>query len=155
MLSNYQLLSISRAHICTSQTVDGVYSADLLPTYVNKFPAYWICNTAKHGEGGEHWFTLFFPSPNTRSEYFCSLGRKPSPSVVSALTANGDGQYRTNSEAYQVADSDVCGYYALWFGDMRSQEISFESCMSKLIAKDPAYNDLLVTSYVTKHMKPG
>ena len=156
MLSNYQLLSISRGHICTSQTVDGVYSFDLLPAHVNKFPAFWICNSAKHGEWGEHWFTLFFPSPNAPSEYFCSLGRKPSEygvSVIKALTVNGNTQYKTNSEMYQASDSDVCGYYSLWFGDMRSQEISFERCMDKLIPRDWAYNDPLVTSYVTKHMK--
>lgn len=158
MLSNYQLLAISRRHICTSQTVDGIYSCDMLPAYVNKFPAFWICNSSSHLDRGEHWFTLYFPSHNSCSEFFCSLGRKPSdysPQIIKALVTNGDGSYKTNTHTYQASHSEVCGYYCLWFADSRSQEISFELCMSKLIPEDGAYNDRLVTSYVMKHMKTG
>ena len=158
MLNNYQLLAISRGHLCTSQTVDGVYSCDMLPDYVNKFPAFWVCNSAKHGEGGRHWFTLFFPSHSAPSEFFCSLGRKPADyaqNVVSALLSNGCGSYKTNKHVYQASDSDVCGYYALWFADNRSQGTAFEVCMSKLIPGESQYNDPLVTSYVMKHMKIG
>lgn len=157
MLNNYQILTISKNHSHTHDIVDGIYSLDLIPLHVKKFPSYWICNNENHGEKGEHWFALYFESSLMPSEFFCSLGRRPedySQKVITALRLNGNGHYKHNIDRYQSSSSQSCAYFCLWFADMRCQKISFEKCLSILSKSELETNDTLVVNYVTQHMRP-
>lgn len=158
LLSNYQLVSICRNHNHTHDVLDGIYSLDLIPSHVTTFPSFWICNNEKSGEKGEHWFALYFESSQMPSEFFCSLGRGPeeySPQVVKALKLNGNGQYKRNIHKYQAPTSQTCGYFCLWFTDLRCQKISFENCLTILSPSELESNGEFVVNYVTRHMRPN
>ena len=88
---------------------------------------------------------------------FCSLGNPPfqySSSLVNALIFNGNGDYKYRSVRSQTKDSTACGYFCLWFADLRCRGFTFEDCMDKLSKTDLVGNELSVIDYVDNHMRP-
>lgn len=157
MLSNYQLLSITSAHYCTMDTLEGVYSVDRVPNTVSKYPSFFISNSKPEGHPGEHWFALFFPNKSQPSEFFCSLGKKAEfygSNIVNALRSNGNGDFMWNKYQVQSNTSQACAYFVLYFIDLRSRGVNYSDCMNTLSSLNLESNELKVTSYVKTHMIP-
>ena len=155
MLSNYQLLYITSHHECTQGVLDGVYSIDLVPTSVNKFPAFWIVNEEKSNQKGSHWVSCFFESANSPAEFFCSLGREPnyySSRLVSSLKNNGNGQITRNSCKVQADETSTCAYFCLYVLDMRCRGMSYVTSLSRFSCSDMVHNERVVATFMQKHM---
>ena len=154
-LNNLQIASICRSHYHTRDYYAGCYCIDTLPTHNIHYPSFYICNSTNSQSGGEHWLLLSFPSKNSKSEFFDSLGQ-PLSSYDSifekVLTENGNGDYTINTQRFQKEGSDKCGYFCLWLADMRSMNIPYIKCLSLLDSEALSQNDAYVTSYVMQHM---
>ena len=154
-LNNLQIDSICRTHKHTRDYYEGCYCIDTLSTYKIQYPSFIICNTDNSWSGGQHWLYLAFPGKYSTNEIFDSLGQPLSmydPIFQTILTEYGNGDYIVNTQRYQSPESDACGYYCLWMGDMRSMNIPYSKCLSLLNSETLSQNDDYVTSYVMQHM---
>ena len=155
MLTNYQLLYITKNHMCTQDVVDGICSADHIPIQVNKYPAFWILNNRPSSHKGEHWYGCFFPDKNQPAEMFCSFGKSPqtySPQLEEILKFNGNGAYIFNNLQLQDNNSKACAYFTLYYIDRRCRGLSFQNSLSNLSPYDLEENEEIVIDYVKKHM---
>lgn len=158
MLTNYQLLYITNNHICTEDYLNGIYSLDNIPSYVNKFPSFFIANNKPESHPGEHWFGCFFPSKAKPAEMFCSLGNRPESylkELDEILRANSNGSYVYNKVQVQSSKSKTCGYFVLYYIDRRCRGLSFENCMATFNGKTWDENEEIVMSYVKRHIMNG
>ena len=155
-LSNLQIESVLSNHYHTQSTRHFCQSWDTIPKRVVKYPTVFILNTANAGQIGEHWIYLAFSHPNNPAEYFDSLGKNVaeySQTLDTFLKLNGNGEYYTNYKQYQSSDSVSCGYFCLFFTDLRCQNIPYSKCLEILDRRNTAENESFVAGYVSKHMK--
>ena len=155
MLTTNQLLRITSNHSCTQDTLDGVYSIDLIPNQANKYPAFYIINNKPADHPGEHWISCFFPSRFQTAELFCSLGKSPeeySNKLIGILRQNGNGDFKYNTTQLQSDISKACGYFALYYCDLRSKGLSYDYIMRSLSNTDYEKNEQIVQGYVNNHM---
>lgn len=155
-LTNLQIASTARSHFHTRDYFKGCFCIDTLPKHKINYPSFIVCNSATAQSGGEHWLCIGLPGGDRKpAEVFDSLGR-PLTSYHKSLTEflmyNSNGQYTINSQRFQAENSDTCGYYSLWFADMRCRNMAYSKCLSLLDPQDCPENDRYVTSYVMQHM---
>lgn len=157
-LSNIQIMSIARLHYHTKDYFGGCFCIDTLPSNVVKYPTFIICNSDPSWSGGKHWLTVCLRSPRENGEFFDPLGEDLTTydqTLLNFISRNSTGPYKSNNYTYQGENSDKCGHFCLWFGDMRCKNVPFEKCLSMLDRQDLTWNDHYVTEYVMQHMRPG
>ena len=155
MLTTKQLLNITKNHSCTEDTILGVYSIDRVPKHINFYPSGYITNNRPSSHGGEHWISLFFPGRFQAAEMFCSLGNAPhtyDPKLNDILKSNGNGTFKFSTRQVQSDMSRACGYFALYYCDLRSRGLSYELIMNNMSEVDFDKNENIVKGYVTSHM---
>ncbi len=78
-------------------------------------PRFIICNTAPNNAPGKHWTVLYEPEA-APSEYFDSLGNKPSPEMKMFISKRSGWKYHLESKKrIQPKGSVSCGLYCLKF----------------------------------------
>ena len=155
-LSNRQINSILSRHYHTKYYYHGCFSFDTLPRRVEKYPSFYVCNTASSKERGEHWLLIGFTARENKGELFDSLGGREGShprEIYQFLYNNSSGGIKMNSEQYQSSDSLACGYFCLYFGDLRCRDMSYDVCLRTLNSHDTDANEDLVVRYVSKHMR--
>ena len=128
-----------------------VYSVDTLPTNVLTFPAAYICNTdtEKSYLPGKHWIVFWFQDP-IRSECFDSFGLLPrqyNTQFEEFLTRNTD-MCVYNNVSFQRKNSDVCGFYVLYYLLMKCNDMKLTDIVDTL--GKCSLPDKYVFEYVTK-----
>ena len=109
---------------CTYVKTFNVLAYDLFdPVDINKFPAAFILNTAKHNHPGIHWVGLFYKSVK-ESYFFCSYGKS-----VQFYGFKNIKPKKWNKRRYQSYDSNKCGHFAFIFIHQLSLGVSFENTL--------------------------
>jgi len=132
---------------CTYVKTFNVLAYDLFdPVDINKFPAAFILNTAKHNHPGIHWVGLFYKSVK-ESYFFCSYGKS-----VQFYGFKNIKPKKWNKRRYQSYDSNKCGHFAFIFIHQLSLGVSFENTL-KIFHKNSIKNDAIVQKYIIKVYK--
>lgn len=126
----------------TEPYFDGVFPADRIK-YIKKKPKLIICNTDPSNKPGKHWVLFYF---NDRSvDFYDSLGKDPShygEEFVNLIqkfsTAYNKVNYRT-----QPLNSNLCGYYCLYFAYGRCKGYSMEYIVNSMLSSEKVINFVL------------
>ena len=160
-MNNYQLYCIAKLHNHTRYLFKNCVTPDTLPTHISSYPAAYICNSQMSWSDGKqngHWMAILFPSPRDPSEFFDPRGQpvtRYAEPIKSFLIQNGNGAFKTNSQAYQKADTKTCGQFCLWFIDQRGMKHSYENSLKTLSTTSQNKNEEYITNYIMKHMRPN
>ena len=120
-LSNFEILTWLTGHEEIKPILGGVFSIDTLPRVHHYEPTLYIVNTAKSSHPtGTHWVAILVGIET--SEYLDTLGCKPRPEFIDILGSN----YIYCSKKLQDPSSSACGYYCLYYGLCRAQQLTFE-----------------------------
>ena len=114
MLRTQDLECMARRKPLTASQFEGVFAADQIPKHVRSYPASMIVNTDPSHLPGEHWLALHFPSPE-EVKFFDSYGFPPTAYGDCFTKALEHKQVTRNQKSLQSADSNVCGYYCIFF----------------------------------------
>jgi hypothetical protein len=140
-------------HSCplTRRGCVGVYAADRLPRRIKKFPAFIIANTDKSSDPGMHWVAFYFPTKNSRGEFFDSYGRPPgyySPHFLHFLKRNCK-TWVTNKKVVQAAYSMACGPHCLFYLKLRAGGKSMKTITKAYYSNNLYNNDKNVEFHVS------
>lgn len=153
-MSNFKIDQICLNHYHTKRFYKGVYASNgINKEIVPDLPPYFIiCNTVKDSSeiNFGHWICIF-RNENYTTNYFCSLGKRPSGDILSYIKELG-GDFFCNSERYQPFNSSTCGEMSLFYADFRAQGFSDEAVLSLFSVSNKKINDSLVNNYVYGHM---
>ena len=130
---------------CTNVKVYDVSAYDQLNvSNINKFPAAFILNTAKHTHPGIHWICLYFKSAKDIF-FFCSYGH-------SAEFYNFTNIRPTtwNTTRFQSINSNKCGHFSLVVLHQLALNNSFERALSLFSKNNTNRNDAIVQKYLNK-----
>ena len=144
-----QLLCVIKENRCLSFVARSIYSVDTLPTTIHTFPSAYICNTEESYLPGRHWIVFWFHDP-FQSECFDSFGLLPGQyngKFEDFLTKNTNTCIYNNVQ-FQSKNSDVCGYYVLYYLLMKCKSMKLYDIVNKL--SKCASPDQYVVEYITK-----
>ena len=147
-MNTEELLCAIKDNLCLSSVAKNVYSADTLPTTLTLFPSAITCNTDPSHLPGKYWIVFWFKNP-IHSECFDSLGYLPqyySPNFDQFV------RHQTkfcvyNNVPIQSKNTDVCGYYVLYFLLMKCTNTSLYDIVYTL--KKCSNPDQYVVEYVS------
>ena len=157
MLSNIQISQICSRHYHTRPTFEACIPYTNLPMIIQQFPTFYIIDVNYKKSPIGHWCTIAFgfePLP----VFIDSLGRHPSDydsSITEVLKANGNGRFSYNQIPVQHSNSTSCGAFAIFFGDLQSQNIPMTKIINTLSHTDLESNDNKVNRYLYTHMLMG
>lgn len=160
-MNNHQIYSIAKLHGHTQHMFKYCITPDTCPTYVDSYPAAYVCNSENSRSSGKengHWLAILFPAPNMPGEFFDSMGRSLNHYAVEIkkfLMRNGNGKYKVNSHSYQAANTKSCGLFCLWFLDQRGRKRSYEAALKLLSPTNLVINEQYITKYIMHHMTPN
>ena len=103
----------SNADEATRQAFYGIYSIDVLPTFVPHYPLLLIVNTDTHNLPGTHWKVIFIDK-DRRGEVFDSLAYTVNPVIYQWMNRFTRSWIR-NQKIFQLPLAATCGAYALYF----------------------------------------
>jgi len=115
----------------TSEFFEGVYASDTLKE-IQKRPRLVVSNTDPSGRSGTHWVAFFFEGDNV--DFFDSLGQlmsEYSPHFVN-FSKQFASSFNYAKIRTQPINSDLCGYYCIYFAYHRCLGKSFESVIRAL-----------------------
>ena len=122
---------------------DGIFSIDTLKEIKEK-PDLIICNTDPSDQPGEHWVLFFFNENSV--DFYDSLGRDIT--YYGSEFINFIKNYTSNFEQClrrtQPLESDLCGYYCLYYAFAKCNGFSMEKIIDNMLSKDN------VTEFVNK-----
>ncbi len=117
----------------------GTLAKDQLPPPPTETPKMYIVNQQNSDQPGNHWIVVWIDAV---SEYFDSLGKKPSNHFRNWLSLN-ERSYAYNTKRLQNANSDVCGQYCLMYSYFRCRGLSLQKFLD-MFDKDLHINDVKV-----------
>lgn len=132
----------------------GVWACDQLPLLTRCFPlpSYFIVNTHKGDQPGEHWLALTLEKDGTAT-FFDSYGFPPTfeyypPSILHFLKDRAE-QILYHDRQLQHPLSVACGHHCVYYLYHRARGMSFQQVLS-LYDKDAVKNDLEATALVKR-----
>ena len=133
---------------CTNVKIYDVLAHDQLKfENINKYPAAFILNTAKHTHPGIHWVCLFYKTSKD-IYFFCSYGKSPTFYKFVNIKPT-----KWNKIRFQSLSSDKCGHFSLVVLHQLALNNSFERAVSIFSKTNTKTNDVLVQNYVNKIYK--
>lgn len=132
----------------TKKVFRNVYASDALPSRIRNYPTALIVNTDTSAESGTHWLAIYLHD-NLTAEFFDSFGRHPSNFQKGNITKFLRRYQRLtyNDVALQSADTQVCGYYVIYYVYCKCMGESMNSIVSRFNVN----NDLRVFNFVRKY----
>jgi hypothetical protein len=130
------------------QHFKGILSLDQIPTRLS-YKNFFICNTAKSTEIGEHWFVIFKSQRNCL-ELFDSLGvtEEKENAIVQNIRINT--KFLTfNQTQFQSNDSISCGKFCIYFLIHRfhNLDLDFEEFLDEFFGPDTEVNENKVNKF--------
>ena len=128
--------SIDIAHVIGHNA--RVVALDELPDSLPRLPAYFVVNTQKKTQAGEHWFAVRVDEKK-RGEVFDSLGRQV---LVTDWMNNHCISWSRNVQRLQSKHSSMCGVYAIYYVLFRKRFASLQDFIDcNFCASTPEAND--------------
>ena len=114
-LSGIDLLKAieTNADEATRQAFYGIYSIDVLPTFVPHYPLLLIVNTDTRNLPGTHWKVIFIDK-DRRGEIFDSLAYTVNPMMYRWMNRFTRSWIRSE-KIFQLPLAATCGAYTLYF----------------------------------------
>lgn len=145
-----QLGCVIKCDEIMSKVVIGVYPYDRLPRYINEVPQGVIVNTDAHDGPGDHWVALYIDDSN-RGEFFCSFGysvTQYSKQFINYFNHLGIKAVTSNRQKLQSDNTNVCGYYAVYYLAHRCRGISLTKIVETFDKFDTVVNDAYVQDFI-------
>ncbi len=111
----------------------NVYAADQLPKEkLDRDRWLLVCNCCPANRRGEHWVAMFYE--NGTLEFFDSFGLpiENYAGVEEFIRVQKPSKVISNTIQLQSSESDVCGYYCIYYGYSRADEESMEQVLNNL-----------------------
>jgi hypothetical protein len=143
-MNTKQIENLVRSDCNLSTTFDGVYASDRIPIFCDPRTAM-VLNTDPHDRAGEHWVAMYIN--NGVGEYFDSFGMQPRHAHFTNFLRRNCSLWTYNDTLFQSLDSDVCGYYCIWFLGERARGKSMMDIKAQF-SKNTEQNDTLVKNRV-------
>lgn len=128
----------------------GVFTSDILPAKLNKYPAAFIANVDSSDEPGSHWLAFYLPH-KYGLEFFDSYGHTPDAfgqDIVDYVSQFDDVIF--NPQPVQSNVTAVCGHYCIYYIYSRCRGYTMKDIVSSFVTKH-MNNDVKVYNYVTKY----
>ena len=129
----------------------GVIPLDFLPKKKLKTSCYFIVNTHKSYQPGEHWLSIYIPKKGP-IEYFDSYGLKPSNKEILNFLKRNRNHYIYNNVKIQGINSLNCGKFSIFFIYFRSRNFKMKDYL-KFFSTNKTDNDLFITKLYEKIIK--
>ena len=135
----------------------GVWASDQLPLLTRSFtpPSYFIVNTHKGHQPGEHWLSLTLEEDGTGT-FFDSFGFAPDfnyyPRSILQFLENRSSKILYHNLQLQNPLSDACGQHCVYYLYHRACGLSFQQVLS-LYDDDAIKNDLEASNFVKKFQR--
>lgn len=128
----------------TEPFFDGVFPSDRL-RYIKKKPELIICNTDPSDKPGKHWLLLFFYGETV--DFYDSLGKDLSHygEEFELLVAKFAKTYNKINYRTQPQNSNLCGYYCLYFAYGRCKGYSMEYIVNSMTSPEKVVKFVLKT----------
>ena len=135
---------------CNLATIfEGVFPSDCIPNFCDSKMAL-VANFDERSRPGSHWIAMYIE--NGHCEYFDSYGRPPNIGHFINFIKRNSKTYSFNKDDLQALDSDVCGYYSIWFLSERARGKSMNQIVADFSGDHDA-NDLKVKAQVESRFK--
>ena len=146
MLSTHDLEDMMRQDPVTSSCFLGVFASNELPIY----PSGLIANTDPNNKPGQHWVAMFLEED--KEEFFDSYGLPPNfyTDHFTKFLASHPGDTERNVGTLQALNSDVCGYYCIFYLFHRSRDQDFKSIVKRFSLDNPKANDRRVVQFAKR-----
>lgn len=131
---------LSRSGKLPAKAFRGVLASDRLPSFIRKFPAFYVINLDPAHLPGSHWVAVYMMSPK-RCEYFDSYGLPPLVENIERFIFRNSGKCHFNRQRIQGDFSFVCGHYCIAFIKNRARKRSMKYFISKFSKSDLRKND--------------
>ncbi len=135
----------------------GIYAEDQLPQHdkIESYPVLLIANCDPSYMAGSHWVAFFLQDGRPYGEFFDSYGQKPSyySKNFDNFLREETWNYSANDKALQSLNSDVCGYYVIFYSIWKSRNYSMDQIVKMFSNfKSKKENDFFVKEYVTQRL---
>lgn len=117
----------------------GVFAYDRKPK-IKFYPSSLILNNQNHNEPGQHWIALFFLNKN-ECEFFDSLANNPCYYKIQDYIKKYSNSVTYLTNPLQHQDSYYCGYYCIYFIQLRSRNFSLIEISQLLKTNSKKEND--------------
>ena len=148
MLSTRDLEDMMRQDPVTSSCFLGVFASNELPSKIPSYPSGLIANTDPNNKPGQHRVAMFLEEG--KEEFFDSYGLPPNfytDHFTKFLTSH-PGDTERNVGTLQALNSDVCGYYCMFYLFHRSRGQDFKSIVKRFSLDNRQANDRRVVQFV-------
>lgn len=139
----------------TQKIFQGVYAADLIPSFEKITKPLLIVNTRESSHAGEHWVSFYINKKRRLIEIFDSSGQvtaKNNKYFSEYLTKNFNGmRVKYNTQCIQHYFSNICGIYCIVYAFYRAKHTSFEKFLHMFKTNDLHENDNKVIKIFKKH----
>ena len=122
----------------------GVYPIDVQPI-ITCYPSSLVFNTDGYGQVGKHWVAIYVDE-NMNSEFFDSFGLSPTAYGLDKYLNKFSKNYNFNDLQCQGYDSNTCGYYCIFFINLKARGYSLKKILSFFKKDDYRYNDFFVSN---------
>ena len=123
----------------------GVFPLDLIPKNIVRGAC--ICNIDTHDKPGRHWVALY--KNGKTCEFFDSYGKPPLEYSRLFKAFYGNNTVLFNSIDLQSENTNVCGYYSLFYLILRMRGYSMKDILNHFDVNNTLNNDLLVYKLIT------
>ena len=121
----------------------GVFSRDRVPSVLSPdHPTSFIVNLDDHQGPGTHWVAVYHNPHDPYVEYFDSFGLPP-PLEIQRYKRLKPILY--NDGMLQDLHSSACGYYCIYFLQLRSQGVPYAQILKHFREGAGAYNERVIT----------
>jgi hypothetical protein len=143
-MNTLQVEDLLRLDCNLASTFEGVFASDRLPKFSDLKSAL-VLNFDPISKPGSHWVAIYVD--NGVGEYFDSYGEPPFIGYFVNFLKQNCRTWTYNKKEMQALDSDVCGYYCIWFLSERARGKSLLEITSKF-SNNHNKNDLIVKKQV-------
>ena len=149
MLSTRDLDVMMMQDPVASSTFLGVFASNELPSKIPTFPSGLIANTDPNTKAGQHWVAMYFPDVN-KKEFFDSYGFPPNyyTTRFTKFLASHPGDTEHNVGTLQALNSNVCGYYCMFYLFHRGRRQDLKSIVKFFSLDNRQANDRHVVQFV-------
>lgn len=131
-MNTKQLWQALTNNTSTNEKFGGIFSYDTLKG-INKRPQLIICNTDPSDKEGTHWILFFFHNEGM-AEFYDSLGNDITfygPKFLSFIEKYSTNYYQSLIRT-QPLESDLCGYYCLYYALKRCHGYNMEHILNSM-----------------------
>lgn len=127
--------------------VVGVYAADEIPTTITDLPMWFIANSEIQSSKGRHWLAFYVEN---KHRYFLTAVYDQSyySNYFQSFFDNNDLILTYNTKRLQSMNSNVCGYYSLFYLIFQCRNIPLSKIV-RVFSDDINTNDAFVYEFIT------